>query len=140
MKYLVFIIASFFVFMAFSTPEINLTSILKVDTKVIYPKYRIWTTPSMGEVAAFNSPRFRWPSEKKAKYSIRISSSRDFKTNLIEKEGIPFAIFNPHKKLNAGIWYWQYEVNNGQWNAIDSFTIKSSTRVFSKNNRFSWFG
>ena len=31
---------------------------IAVTSKVIYPKYRVWTTPSGGEEPAFNSPSF----------------------------------------------------------------------------------
>ena len=99
-KYLLFIIGSFFLLMAFKTSEIEKEE--EVNAKVIYPKIRIWTTPSNGEEAKFNSPSLQWPSDKKAKYSVRLSSSKDFSSNLIEKEAIPFAIFNPHKILDEG--------------------------------------
>ena len=130
MKYLVFLIISFLVLAAFNIPENNQNAILKTDAKVIYPKIRIWTSPSHGEEPKFNSPSFQWPSTKNATYRVRLSSSTDFSSDLTEKDRIPFPIFNPHKKLKAGMWYWQYKVNNGPWNEIDSFTIKSSTRVF----------
>ena len=95
-----------------------------------YPKIRIGSTPSVGEEPKFNSPSFEWPTKKKAVYSIRISASRAFDREMIERSGIPYAIFNPHKKLAPGVWYWQYKVNNEPWNTTDSFTIKSSTRIF----------
>ncbi len=102
----------------------------KVPTSAPYPKIRIWTSPASGEEPKFNSPSFQWPTRKKATYSIRISSSRNFKINLIEKQGLPYAIFNPHKKLDPGTWYWQYRVNTDPWNEPDSLVIKTSTRVF----------
>lgn len=101
-----------------------------VDAAMIYPKFRIWTTPSQGAEAEVNSPSFQWPSRKKAVYSIRISSSKDFSTDLIEKEGIPFAIFNPHQLLSAGKWYWQYKAEKSNWEKLDSFLIRTSTPVF----------
>lgn len=125
-----FLKAAFIVLASFSTLENRLTAPEKTNLSVVYPKIRIWTTPSSGEEPAFNSPSFQWPSTKKARYSVRISSSKDFNRDLIEKVGIPFAIFNPHKKLNPGKWYWQYKVNNGPWNSTDSFAIKASTRQF----------
>ena len=73
-----------------------------------YPKIRIWTSPSKGEEPRFNSPSFQWPSTKKATYSVRVSTSKDFGSNLIEKQGIPFAMFNPHIQLKQGKWYWQF--------------------------------
>ena len=103
---------------------------IAVDSKIIYPKYRIWTTPSGGEEPAFNSPSFEWPSNKKAKYDVQLSSAIDFSENLIEQNEIPFAIFNPHQKLDEGIWYWQYRESGKEWNPIDSFKITASTKEF----------
>lgn len=95
-----------------------------------YPKIRIWTSPSRGEQPRFNSPSLQWPSIKKAVYSVRLSSSNDFSKQVIEKSGLPYAIFNPHKQLSIGKWYWQYKTNDGSWNALDSFVITISTRKF----------
>ncbi len=85
------------IFLAGTGQSQNVAELSKVSTTAIYPKIRIWTTPSMGEEPRFNSPSFQWPTKKKASYSIRISSSRNFAKEVIEKHGIPFAIFNPHK-------------------------------------------
>ena len=130
MKYLLLLAITLFGLIAFINLENNKAETHKVNAEVIYPKIRIWTAPSLGEEPAFNSPSFQWPSTKKAKYSIRISSSTDFSKDLIEKDGILYAVFNPHKRLNPGIWYWQYKVNDEKWNKTDSFIIKSSTRIF----------
>jgi hypothetical protein len=103
---------------------------IEVANKAIYPKYRIWATPSGGEEASFNSPSFEWPSVNEAKYDVRISSTVGFSENLIEKKEIPFAIFNPHQKLNEGVWYWQYRVSGKEWNPADTFNITSTTKEF----------
>lgn len=125
MKYLIFFIGSIFILMAFNSSEIRKDE--KEFPEVIYPKIRIWTSPSYGEEPAFNSPSFQWPSKKKASYSFRLSTSKDFNKDLIEKNEIQFAIFNPHKTLKTGKWYWQYKVGNGHWNPVDSVVIKAST-------------
>jgi hypothetical protein len=103
---------------------------ITVKSDVIYPKYRIWTTPSGGEEAVFNSPSFEWPANKKSKFDVRLSSRKDFSENLIEKKEIPFAIFNPHQKLGKGIWYWQYRESGKEWYPIDSFKITATTKEF----------
>ena len=99
--------------------------------KEIYPSIRNTTSPSHGENAKFNSPSFQWPPKKKATYSIRISNSKNFNETLIEKDNIAYAIYNPHRQLTDGKWYWQYKTNQEDWNAIDSFVINTSTRIFS---------
>ncbi|MEQ9288017.1 MAG: DUF4962 domain-containing protein [Cyclobacteriaceae bacterium] len=104
---------------------------LAVTSKYVYPKYRVWTSPSHGEVPSFNPPGFEWPTTNKgARYDVRLSSKIDFSENLIEKKEIPFAIFNPHQKLGEGLWYWQHRVSGGDWNPIDSFKITSATKEF----------
>jgi len=128
MKYFSFFIASIMLLMAFKISEIEKRE--KVNIKVIYHKLRIWTSPSGGEEPEFNSPSFEWPSKKKAIYDIRLSTSKGFNVNLIEKERIPFAIFNPHKQLGEGTWYWQYKTNERKWNPVDSFTISPTTPKF----------
>ena len=117
---------------ACQTPSepINTNGEIAVTNKAIYPKYRVWTTPSLGEEPAFNSPSFEWPVNKKSKFDVRLSSKKDFTANLIEKNNIPFAIFNPHQKLEQGIWYWQYRESGKKWNPIDSLKITSTTKEF----------
>lgn len=107
-----------------SSGEIN------VDAKVIYPKIRIWTSPASGEMVNTNSPSMQWPSVKKARYSIRLSQDRKFEHNVIEKKEIPFAIYNPHQKLEQGLWYWQYKVGDKEWNPVDSFRVGHDTKNY----------
>lgn len=121
---------TFFLLNSLETYPSNGAGPISVNAAVIYPKIRIWTSPSAGEEPAFNPPSFQWPSKKNGKYSIRISSSKDFNSNLIEQTGLPYAVYNPHKRLNTGKWYWQYKVNDEKWNKADSLMIKSSTRLF----------
>jgi hypothetical protein len=123
-----FLIVTLLMLASFQPSEIEKKE--KDFPEVIYPRYRIWTTPSAGEEPEFNSPSLEWPSKKKSKYSVRLSSSKDFSTDLIEKDEIPYAIFNPHKILDEGKWYWQYKIEGGKWNEIDSFLITSSTPKF----------
>jgi len=128
MKYFTFLIISLFILPYFQTSETGKEG--KEFPEVIYPKYRVWTTPSGGEVAENNSPSFEWPSGETSNYDVRLSSSKDFSKNLIEKKEIPFTIFNPHKKLGEGTWYWQYRKSGNNWNPIDSFRITTETKDF----------
>ena len=98
--------------------------------KEIYTVTRNTTSPSNGESPKFNSPSFQWPAKKNASYSVRISTTKNFDQSLIEKNKIAFAIFNPHQQLTQGKWYWQYKINQENWNPIDSFDINTSTRIF----------
>ena len=57
-----------------------------VKADVIYPKYRIRTSPSPGEEPQFNSPSLQWPVSANQTYSIRLSSAKDFSQDLITKK------------------------------------------------------
>jgi hypothetical protein len=105
-------------------------AINNLKDKEIYPTIRNTTSPSNGESPKFNSPSFQWPSKKNASYCVRISTSKKFDQALVEKTNIAFAIFNPHQQLTQGKWYWQYKINQENWNPIDSFDINTSTRIF----------
>ncbi len=105
-------------------------AINNLKDKEIYRTIRNTTSPSNGESPKFNSPSFQWPAKKNVSYSIRISTSKKFDQALIEKTNITFAIFNPHQQLTQGKWYWQYKINQENWNPIDSFEINTSTRIF----------
>ncbi|WP_255067593.1 DUF4962 domain-containing protein [Lacihabitans sp. LS3-19] len=101
------------------------------DVAVIYPKNRIWATPSGGQEAAFNSPSLQWSSDaKNPNYSVRISSSADYTRDLIEKSDLIYGIFNPHKILSPGTWYWQYKAKDGDWSPNNSFIITENTLLF----------
>lgn len=97
---------------------------------VIYPKYRVWTSPNAGEIVENNPPSFQWPSTKNVSYHIQLSPKSDFSELLIEKVGIPFGIYNPHQKLTNGTWYWRYREDEGEWKNIDSFEISSTSKAF----------
>lgn len=109
-----------------STAQTEVTSF----PDVIYPKYRTWTTPTAGEIAEINPPSFQWPVTDDTTYSLQVSKNSDFSEILIEKESIPFAIYNPHQKLESGTWYWRYADKDKEWKNLDSFQITSNSKVF----------
>jgi len=98
--------------------------------KVVHPKMRLWASPSGGIEARYNPPSLLWPVRPKARYSVRLSQSADFNGAVIQKDDIPFGIFNPHTELAPGLWYWQYKTNGGAWSEPNSFVITLQTPVF----------
>lgn len=125
-------LGSFVALMVFACEKTSLQDdgILVATAPVVYPKIRTWTSPAGREEVKFNPPSLQWPSTKNARYRVRLASSKDFSKNLLHKEDIPYAMFNPHQKLDEGIWYWQYKTNNGAWSPTDSFRINQSTLAF----------
>ncbi|MCO5235969.1 MAG: DUF4962 domain-containing protein [Chitinophagaceae bacterium] len=83
-----------------------------------------------GQEVAFNAPVLRWPVQKRksVKYDVRVSDNISFSsgTNLGE-EGIAWAMYNPHRSLKPGKWYWQYRVSGGKWSDTFSFTVTPSS-------------
>lgn len=134
MKKLFYFFLYFFVFNAFSDGYSQVPNYKTPDVAVIYPKIRIWATPSGGQEAAFNSPSLQWTSEKKTKYSVRLSTSADFTRDLIEKKELNYGIYNPHKTLSQGNWYWQYKVKDGEWSPTYNFRITENTPLFETIN------
>ncbi|UBM58699.1 DUF4962 domain-containing protein [Marinilongibacter aquaticus] len=100
------------------------------EVSVIYPKNRIWAEPSGGEMAISNSPSLQWPTKKNVTYQVRLSNSSDFQENLIEKKGLIYGIFNPHRQMQVGTWYWQYKPENGEWSGLNHFRISERSYDF----------
>lgn len=97
---------------------------------VVHPKTRLWPSPSGGIEAEYNPPSLLWPVARNARYSVRLSQSADFTGSVISEEDIPFAIFNPHRQLAKGLWYWQYKSDNGAWSESQCFAITEQTPLF----------
>lgn len=100
---------------------------------VIHPKSRIWFEPSGGRVASKNPPTLQWPRSvgEDVNYSIRLSQDPAFSTeDTIRKDGIPWTLFNPHRPLNPGSWYWQVKDNKSQWSETAKFVITSESHAW----------
>jgi len=97
----------------------------------VYDRYLNHPEPAYGIDVPFNSPVLRWPVQKKsATYDIRLAQDSAFDAKAtIYQENIPWALFNPHRQLAQGRWYWQYRVSGGAWSAIHSFDITPAATV-----------
>lgn len=76
-------------------------------------------------------------SAKKDSVQFSLSRSTAFPndTNTITSKFVPWAIFNPHKLLAPGQWYWRYRDKTntgviGSWSKVDTFTVKAETPKF----------
>lgn len=82
-----------------------------VVLKAVHPRYLEIPIPSGSIEVQTNPPIFRWPNEKGKliHYEIRLSQDSLFQdsTATISAKSV-MAIYNPHRKLNAGKWYWQF--------------------------------
>ncbi|MEQ9289619.1 MAG: DUF4962 domain-containing protein [Cyclobacteriaceae bacterium] len=119
-----------------------------IQLQSIMPMVRTSPFPSSGKVN-INSPHFMWSPVYSKKtgansyewddgfqYRVRISKDREFKdATTISSEVQDWTFFNPHKKLEKGVWYWQYaEVDRqkGQerWSEAIKFEIDGNEREF----------
>ncbi|WP_018631125.1 DUF4962 domain-containing protein [Niabella aurantiaca] len=78
---------------------------------------------------AFNAPVLRWPVHKgkTVKYDVRLADNALFKgRNVFGAEGSSWAMYNPHRRLAPGTWYWQYRVSGEKWSDTFNFTVKPS--------------
>ncbi len=95
------------------------------DYPVLHPQFRKWPSPALNNEANSVSPILLWSLTKKASgYDIRLSQDPSFAdAQTVTEQNIPWTIYNPHRKLNEGTWYWQYRVHNGDWSQRLQFRI-----------------
>nr|MBI1232235.1 DUF4962 domain-containing protein [Cytophagales bacterium] len=94
---------------------------------VVYPRYLDYPIPSTGMEVRTNPPIIRWPLSKgkDIRYDVRLSPEPDFTdpAKLVQETNLPWALFNPHRKLESGTWYWQVRQSGEQWSAVRHFTV-----------------
>ncbi len=98
--------------------------------QMVYPKYRRWMSPNIGETPRFVSPSLQWPSKKNEIFELRIAKDKAFTKELIKIKDIPFSLYNVHKGLSNGIWFWQFKSQKSSWSHIASFNIDTTSIDF----------
>ena len=98
-----------------------------VKPEIVHPRFLDAPVPSSGIEVRSNPPVLRWPvtKGKNVKYDVKLSKNADFipGENYLEFNSIPWAVANPHQKLDSGTWYWKYRKSGGEWSEILSFKI-----------------
>lgn len=97
-----------------------------VHMTTVYKRHLEFPIPQDVETRT-NPPVLRWPpmKGKQVRYDVRMAKEADFSVeeNILEAKNTPLAIFNPHRTLEHGTWYWQYKVTGGEWIDIMSFLV-----------------
>ncbi|MBO9153476.1 DUF4962 domain-containing protein [Chitinophaga sp. GCM10012297] len=95
------------------------------DYPALHPRYRQWPSPAADVLITDVPPALSWPViGKNARYDVRLSKNEQFPlSQTIHAENIPWTIFNPHRALASGRWYWQYRVHNGEWSSVNTFRM-----------------
>jgi hypothetical protein len=104
----------------------------------IHPERRQAAAPSNGSFVRVNPPSLLWPTVagEGVRYAVRLSQDVGFPPErTIAADQLQWAMFNPHVKLAAGKWFWQYSAprESGQqarWSEVYGFRVDDSARVF----------
>lgn len=95
----------------------------------VHPRYLEIPVPSGGTEVRQNPPVLRWPCEKGKNIAYEVMLSQDplFEDNRnMMKAKTTMAVYNPHRKLNPGIWYWKYRKNGGSFSKLQEFVVRSN--------------
>lgn len=104
--------------------------------RAIHPKTRESAWPS-GGVVDVNPPSLLWPAVRRqdVRYHVRLSQDQRFGAGkTIESDELLWAAFNPHRKLETGTWYWQYDVISREKSQtkseVHAFEVADGIRVY----------
>lgn len=106
----------------------------------LYQEWRMSPAPAHGKWVDVNPPALLWPSEKKnnnqdVSYRIFLSKDAEFpESTTLVSDLQKFCFYNPHKKLEPGVWHWKYEIigKNGisRSPGTYAFIVSNETPVF----------
>lgn len=71
-----------------------------------------------------------------AKLQFALSRSKNFDTpETVTSEAVAWCMFNPHKQLEGGTWYWRFrnitaDGAEGAWSEVYPFEVEDTTPVF----------
>ena len=89
--------------------------------------------PKEGSLVAVNPPTLRW-MPKRGPFRIRLSQNPEFPDKETLQGEREWVLWNPHKRLAEGTWYWQLarlgERENGSWSQAMSFRVGKESRLF----------
>jgi hypothetical protein len=100
----------------------------------IHPPRRVSPSPADGAVVAANPPPLLWPAASaKASYEVRLSQDGAFpEGTTIAASGVKWAMFNAHRPLAAGRWYWQFRPHGAKdqspWSPVCEFRVGDGAR------------
>lgn len=128
---------------------LTLTTTFANELSCIHENERVTPYPQQGHMLYINPAPLLIPKSMKQSDLLQFSLSQDKKfadkSTLLSKP-VPWCMFNPHRVLEKGIWYWRVRsVNNAgeemPWSQTYSFEVTDDTpkfvtpsyKVFQKN-------
>lgn len=82
--------------------------------------------PANNSEVFFNAPVLRWPFQKgkRATYDVQLSPDSTFENNTtLSAQRLSGAMYNPHKALAMGTWYWRFRVTGKTWSPVYHFKV-----------------
>ena len=109
-----------------------------LDVDAIHPVRRVEASPADNRVVDVNPPTLLWPvtSGREVRYQVRLSQDARFADQKSAKtDGLRWAMFNPHRKLAQGTWYWQVGTTRKPgaetaWSDVHTFEVDETARGF----------
>ena len=104
-----------------------------------HDKIRTAPYPKIDNELYLNPPPLIVPQSMKTgeRLLFELSRSKDFNTTeTMRSEADEWCIFNPHRKLETGIWYWRFRqadthgTPQGEWSEPYHFEVPDETPVF----------
>lgn len=99
------------------------------DKLVVNPPVFTWPMADYEFPTVFPSPHFDKKLDDYLKYDFQIARKADF-SDAATAENLRMAMYNNHKALAPGRWYWRYRVSGGKWSEANSFEISENTPKF----------
>lgn len=100
----------------------------------LYDVVRVELSPRGGCPAALNPTSLCWPrasQERGVAYVVELSQDAEFKKDVLRSKEIAWCFYNPHRRLDNGLWYWRYAVvHHGKqqpWSETATFKITDDT-------------
>lgn len=104
------------------------TTVIPMST--VYKRSMEYPEPLEHIPVRVNPPVLRWPRQvgTDVLYDVRLAKEFDFSNpeKTLGRESLPWAMYNPHQKLEQGTWYWQYRKSGESWSETYSFVVDSN--------------
>ena len=102
----------------------------ETDRLVVNPPTFAWPMADYVFPTVFPTPRTDKTLDEYLRYDFQLSRSADFRRCEVDTENLRLPMYNNHRALVAGKWYWRYRVHGGEWSAPVAMTVDAATPLF----------
>ncbi len=108
--------------------------------ETVHPRYLQIPVPSGGIEVQTNPPVLFWPNSKGTNVSYEIQLSQDslfLEGDKMQTIRTNMALFNPHRELMNGTWYWHYKTEGEEFLKTNSFVVSdNAVKIVSPSPEF----